>query len=105
MLLVPLLAFGFICSSSLADMNITFIDAGQADAAVGLVVDEPSLGERLHHRRGRAGSDAHRHGQAAHGDEGFSGTLAFQVDPLQVVLDFDACHGPLSLSIRNHGFD
>ena len=39
---------------------------GQRDAGVGLVFDEPRLGERLDHRRRRAGGDVEGGGQVAH---------------------------------------
>ncbi len=40
-ILLPLLACGLLCSPSLADMRITFIDAGQADAAL-VQIDQPT---------------------------------------------------------------
>ena len=43
-----------------------FAGRRQPHAAVGLVLGEPRLGERLDHRRGRARRDAERRGDLAH---------------------------------------
>ena len=46
-----------------------FARGAQSHAAVRLVLREPGFGERLDHRRRRAGGDAERRGDLSHRDE------------------------------------
>ena len=62
---------------------------GQRDTGIGLVLDEPRLGEGFHHRRGRARRDTQRRGELSHRQQalGRGQGGGAQVDGLQVVLD------------------
>ena len=65
---------------------------GRAHARVGLVGDQAALGQRLHHRGHRAGSDAERRADLTHGDERARLALLRRQDALEVVLDRGSGH-------------
>ena len=62
---------------------------GERDAGIRLVFHQPRLGQRLHHRRRRAGCDADGGGELAHGQKPLPSPSAgdARIDGLQVVLN------------------
>ncbi len=77
---------------------------GEAHAAVGLVLDQTAIGQRLDHRGDRARRDPERVRQCPRGDAMARVALLLEQDLLEVVLHGRGRHGkPTLLQFSTHG--